>query len=363
MYICIMTLQDKYQEDWSNKGYKYFQSKKCGLYDICQRIGKIKTTLLTINKLNLKNPKILVSYPDNKIKTSWENDVIKWGYSHLNIIYTNTSSLEKYINDKFDFCIIDECHVLSSKQTDEVSKILYNSKYALFLSGTIDTNTITSYKSIFNMGVITKYSTEQAIIDGILANYQITIHQIPLNSTIYKKNAKGKMINEVTAYKNYSFVIDLLKKTGKDFMSLALKRNRLAQQSINRIEYTKKLIHKINGRLIVFCGYEDNAKKIELPYESSKVGKGNILKFNNLEINKLALLQMGKMGVTYNKLDSLILASWDGNEATLAQTISRAVLLDYGDKIADIHIITSNEEPELKKLRNVLNQFPNTKIK
>jgi superfamily II DNA or RNA helicase len=258
---------------------------------------------------------------------------------------------------------VDEAHVLSSKQSDEVSKIKYNSKFTIFLTGTIDIATMTSYKSLFDMNIIVKYTTEQAIKDDILANYQITIHKVPLNTSIYKKNAKGKMVNEAIAYKNYTYVIDLFKKTGKNFMNLAIKRNQLAQKSINRIEYTKSLIHKINGRLIVFCGYEDNAKKINLPYESSKTGKGNIQRFNDRDIDKLALLQMGKMGITYNALDSLILSAWDGNEATLAQIVSRAVLLDYGGKIADIHIISSNEEPELKKLRNVLTQFPSNKIK
>jgi hypothetical protein len=65
-----MTLQDKYQDEWSTLGSNYFKVNKCGLYHICQRIGKIKTTLMTIHKLNIKNPKILVSYPDNKIKKS-----------------------------------------------------------------------------------------------------------------------------------------------------------------------------------------------------------------------------------------------------------------------------------------------------
>lgn len=359
----MKTLQDKLQEDFCSKAITYYTTARSGCINVSQRVGKIKISLLILNKLFKKSPKILISYPDNTIKDSWIKDMVKWGYSNNNITFTNTSSLKKYTDEKFDIVIFDECHSMSENEYNLAKEICINSKYILGLTGTLSTESVFNIKAYLGMDIIVKYSTEQAIKDGILANYQITIHQVPLDTIQLKKNSKGKLLSEKTFYDNYTWQINSLKRQNKSFMHLALHRNRLVNQSIAKINKIKELLIDQTKRTLCFVGYENNAKQLPFELISSKKGKESLEKFHNKEINTLVALSMGKTGVTYNELDRIILSAFTGNQEETAQIISRAILMDYGDKIADIHIITTDEEAELKKLKKSLELLDQNKIK
>jgi hypothetical protein len=91
----MKTLQDKLQEDFCLKAITYYTTAKSGCINVSQRVGKIKISLLILNKLFKKSPKILISYPDNTIKDSWIKDMVKWGYTNPNITFTNRGMLNK----------------------------------------------------------------------------------------------------------------------------------------------------------------------------------------------------------------------------------------------------------------------------
>lgn len=97
-----MTLRDERQlefaEVWMNKG-------KHGVLNLCPRMGKCRTSILALNKLKPKN--ILITYPDNKIKESWQADFEELGFDDSIVTYTTHLSLKKYAKQSFDVVIVD----------------------------------------------------------------------------------------------------------------------------------------------------------------------------------------------------------------------------------------------------------------
>jgi hypothetical protein len=72
---------------------------------------------------------------------------------------------------------------------------------------------------------------------------------------------------------------------------------------------------------------------------------------------------MGKVGVTYPKLDCVILLNFTYNAEESSQILNRAIKLDYADKVADLHVIALKEPAEIKKIKESLSMLDQKKIK
>src|SRR6478752_4818965 len=112
----MMSKQDEIQQETADKVIKFFENNKIGHINAAMRFGKIACTCIILKKMYKIQPYILIAYPDNKIKDSWVQDFTKWSYENPRIVYTNFSSLSKYVNEIFDLFIIDEWHDLSENQ-------------------------------------------------------------------------------------------------------------------------------------------------------------------------------------------------------------------------------------------------------
>ena len=233
--------------------------------------------------------------------------------------------------------------------------------YTLGLSGTVSSDTDMEW----DLTEIASYTTEEGINDGILANYQITVHYVELDNVIKTKDKKGKLKTERERYSGYTWVIESKKRMRQDFMFLALARNRLSLSSIGKMNYVKKLLQKLSDkRVLVFTGLADVADKLGIPsYHSKSKDDSGYTEFQSGTNNHLALAAMGKVGVTYTDLDSVILLNFTYNAEETSQILNRAIKLDYHGKIADLHIICLREEPEMKKLKESLSMLDQTKIK
>lgn len=358
-----MTIQDKIQTDIINTSLDFFKTERFGYIDGTVRLGKIRISIEIFKKGFVFHETILLCYPDNKIKDSWLNDFNKWDYNNPNITFCNFSSLHKYKDKIFGLVVIDEFNQCSENERDILHIIITNDKKTkcLGLSGTVSKET----KSEWGLKEIVKYTTEQAINDGIIADYQITVHLVDLDTKIKTKNKKGKFLTEKQKYDNYGYVINTMKKDGANFMHLALARNRLSLSSIGKIEYTKKLIASLQDKkVIIFTGLSEVADSLGVPsYHSKSDSNSNFLEFQNGKIDKLALASMGKSGVTYPNLNSVILLNFVYNPEETTQQLGRCLKLDYSSKVADLHIVALNEEPELKKLKETLSMLDQKKIK
>ena len=358
-----MTKQDQIQKEITDKILDFFKSEKGGYLDVGMRVGKCKITIDVLKTSSLHHvPTVLIAYPDNKIKQSWVDEFVKWGYNSITVLFTNFSSLAKYKDARPDFFIIDEFHSASALERDYCHQIMTNyvNTKTLALSGTISKDT----KYVWGLKEIAKYTTLEGIEDEILADYQITVHYVNLDTKVKTPNKKNKLLTEKQRYDNFSYVIKKFKNEGKETMHLLLSRNRLSTGSLGKLNYVRKLLLTIlNKRVIVFAGLTETADKIGIPsYHSKSEESANFQKFQNGEIRHLALASMGKMGVSFNKLDTVIIMNATHNAADTAQMLNRAIKLDYIGKVADLHIICLNEEAEKEKIKNSLALLDKTKI-
>lgn len=353
--------QDELQRDVIAKSVKFFKTENKGYLDLAMRSGKTRISIEIMREICPMNAYILIAYPDNKLEQTWKDELEKWGYRNKNIEFVNFSSLKKKTRNSYNTFICDEFHALSENEANLVDEITLNCLHNLFLSGTVSSETKKKWPKFKE---IYKYTTNEGITHGILADYQITVHLVDLDTKVKTLNKKGKLLTEKQKYDNYSYVISQMQRDGRNAMHLALARNRLSLSSIGKMEYAKNLLQKLKDkRVVIFTGLAEVADNLGIPSYHYKMDDWNFQYFQNKTINQLALAAMGKMGVTYPDLDSVILLNFTYNKEESSQILNRAIKLDYKTKIADLHVICLNEPAELKKVKESLSMLDQSKIK
>lgn len=355
-------LRNKRQQElaqlWLNNG-------KYGIINAAPRMGKIFTTINILQKLD-KHATILIAYPDIKIKESWEHDFVARKYNNPNITYTTHLSLHKYKDKLFDLVIIDEIHLLSDAQLDAAEELLLENMHVLGLTGTLARDTELELLERLELPVIAEYPIEQAINEGVIVDYQITVKHVPLDNKI-KINYKDKLKTEKQQFDAYGWVINKVQAQGKDTMFLRLARMRIIQNSLSKLQATRDLLEKhADERILVFCGVTAIADNLGIPsYHSKSTEKDVFAEFAEGKGNHLAVVKIGNTGVTYKPLNRVIINYFDSNAENLAQRINRCMAMEYNtpDKKAHIYIICSNEEVEIKWLMKALEFFDKSKIK
>lgn len=356
-----MTLRDRRQREfadvWLNNG-------RHGVLNLCPRFGKIRTTINILEELN--NPSILIAYPDNKIKESWQKDFEERDYDESRVTYTTHLSLKKHIDQKYDVVIIDEIHLLSEAQIEVCKELFANNKQILGLTGTLSMDSEITLEKELDIHVLATYPIEKAIEEGVIVDYEITVIRVPLdNKTIV--DYKGKKKTEKKQFDNLSWVIEKKMSTGGDTMFLRLARMRIIQSSLAKTNATKALLAKHeNERVLVFCGTTNISDSLGIPsYHSKSSEKQMFADFAEGIGNHMAVVKIGNTGVTYKPLNRVIINYFDSNAENLAQKINRCMAFEYNtpDKKAHIYIISTNEPVELKWLKKALEFFDESKIK
>lgn len=356
-----MTIRDKRQKEFADVWLKH---GKFGILNLCPRFGKIRTSIIALEKI--KPESILIAYPDNKIKESWQADFHDSGFDDSIVTYTTHLSLKKYAEQSFDVVIIDEIHLLSEAQIEVCKNLFDVNGQILGLTGTLSSGTERTLEEELDLHVVATYPIEKAIEEGVIVDYEIHVIRVPLDNTIYN-DYKGKMKTEKKHYDGLSWVINKLQNSGADTMFMRLARMRLIQSSAAKTNATKALLAaNKNERVLVFCGTTAVADNLGIPSYHNKSKEKSIFEdFAEGEGNHLAVVKIGNTGVTYKPLDKVIINYFDSNAENLAQKINRCMAMEYNtpDKKAHIYIVSSNEPVELKWLQKALEFFDKSKIK
>lgn len=356
-----MNLRDKRQQEFADA---WINSGKFGILNLCPRFGKIRTTINILEKIKPKS--ILIAYPDNKIKDSWKADFEYREYDDSHVTYTTHLSLKKYIEESFDLVVIDEIHLLSEAQIEAAKELLEHNHQVLGLTGTLSSWTEDTLSEELDLAVVAEYPIEQAIKEGVIVDYEITVIQVPLDDLV-KQNYKGKIRTEKKQFDAYSWGINQSEREGKNTMFLRLARMRIIQNSVAKLHKTRQILkNNPNERILVFCGITKIADSLGIPsYHSKKGEKDMFEKFAAGEGNHMAVVKIGNTGVTYKPLNKVIINYFDSNAENLAQKINRCMAMEYDnpDKKAQIYIICSDEDVEKKWLKKALEFFDNNKIK
>jgi superfamily II DNA or RNA helicase len=357
-----MTIRDKRQKEFADVWLK----EKHGILNLCPRFGKIRTSINILEHFKPKLKSVLIAYPDNKIKESWQSDFADMGYLDANVTYTTHLSLKKYSDKKFDIVIIDEIHLLSEAQIEVCKDLFDNNKQVLGLTGTLASDTERTLEEELDIHVIAHYPIEKAIEEGVIVDYEIHVLRVPLDNKVYN-DYKGKLKTEKKRFDDLSFVINNLQNRGADTMFIRLNRMRLIQSSLAKTNATKRLLAKHNDeRVLVFCGTTAVADNLGIASYHNKSKEKEIFEnFAEGEGNHLAVVKIGNTGVTYKPLDKVIINYFDSNAENLAQKINRCMAMEYNtpDKKAHIYIVSSDELVELKWLQKALEFFDKKKIK
>ena len=354
-----MTLRDKRQKEFA----EIWMVGKWGILNLCPRFGKIRTTINILKKI--KTNSVLIAYPDNKIKDSWKDDFEQCKYDDVNVTYTTHLSLHKYQDKSFDIVIIDEIHLLSEAQIEACKTLFENNDRVLGLTGTLSRTTESTLLNELDMPVIATYTIEQAISEGVIVDYQITVIKVPLDDVTIN-DYKGKKRTEKKQFDSYAWVINNLERQGGNTMFLRLARMRIIQSSLAKLNMTKRILdaHK-DERILVFCGTTKIADSLGIPSHHSKSKDDEAFAgFTEGEGNHMAVVKIGNTGVTYKPLNRVIINYFDSNGENLAQKINRCMAMEYDtpDKKAHIYIISSDEDVELKWLKKALEFFDKSKI-
>ena len=356
-----MTLRDRRQREfadvWLNNG-------RHGILNLCPRFGKIRTTINILEELN--NPSVLIAYPDNKIKESWQADFEERDYDDSKVTYSTHLSLKKLVDQEYDIIIIDEIHLLSDAQIEVCKDLFSNNASILGLTGTLSMDTEINLEKELDIHVMAHYPIEKAIEEGVIVDYEITVIRVPLDDKT-PLDFKGKKKTEKKQFDNVSWVINKMMASGNDTMFMRLARMRLIQSSLAKLNATKALLARHQDeRVLVFCGTTKVSDSLGIPsYHSKSSEKQMFADFAEGKGNHMAVVKIGNTGVTYKPLNRVIINYFDSNAENLAQKINRCMAFEYNtpDKKAHIYIVSTNEPVELKWLKKALEFFDETKIK
>lgn len=358
-------MREQRQQEFADK---WLQGKQFGILNLCPRFGKINVAIKILKKGFSKDAKVLIAYPDIEIKKSWISDFKKFGYVNKNVVFSTHMSLKKLVNEQYDLIIIDEIHLLSEAQIKIVQQLNINNKKLLGLTGTLSKWTQRTLSQSLGLGIDGYYSMEQAITEGVVPDYQITILKVSLDNKQYIYPSKKGDRTEKKQFDVYSYVINKLVEEEKDVpFTLRLTRMRIIQNSIAKIQATRKLLADFKDeRVLVFCGLIKTAEKLGCPtYHSNSVDYQIFNDFIKGIGNHCAVVKIGNTGITYKPLNRVIVNYFDSNSENLAQKINRCMSWEYGNpnKKADIWIISTTEQVENEWLKSALEFFDKSKIK
>lgn len=328
------------------------------------RSGKTRILLKTIERyFKDKNPKVLVLYPNIDIKLSWEKECEIIEY-FPDIVYCTFASISKVTDEQWDFIVVDEAHLLGEEnQLPIAGKLAENTKNIIFASGTYNKNTLSDIKFYTKLKLIVKYSTSEAIKDGIVSDFTVYVHRYNLNNSKIIQFGKVKKWNSTEKKECNRLGNRILKVSGQQKMFASLERMRFINSCNSLIEKVNKWISENkNERFILFSSDEKTGLRYNLPMFNSKSKDDSVLKdFQSGKINQLCLLKKASAGVTFPNLQNILITAINSNGENLEQMIGRS-LLDDTDH-SHIHIFVSTEGFQNKWLNKSLELIPKNKIK
>lgn len=354
-----MNIRDIRQEEAANS---WFYSERKSMINSCPRFGKIKTSILIMQKIQAK--KVLCAAPRIEVIKSWKSDLEKWGFE-IDIEYVTHTSIDKYKDWKGDLFIIDEPHELSLNEIRKAKQIVNNNP-VLALDGTVTKKTRNKLEEELGISTCYRYSINKGVEEGILCDYNITIHLVDLdNKTRYIDSKKG-LLTEKVRFDQLLYVKNKMEEENKSYFHIDLKIISLLQNSIAKKQKTIELLNQSkNERVLVFCGSTNIADSLNIPTYHSKSKEKKVFEdFCNGLGTHLATIKMMDSGVTILPISKGLINYTSGSPEETGQKLCRFLGIEYNtpNKKADLHIICSDTDFEKSRIKTALLFFDENKI-
>lgn len=354
-----MEIREKIQNEAS---LATIENKFRGILNVAFRVGKSRITIDALNTIK-SEIKVLILAPGLPILESWKAEIEKWGLrDNIIITYCWSNSLKKN-TDAYHLIIADECHAYSKKVLLHLRRHQMQGSRILGLTGTLDQESEFNLNNILSIKPIFNYSFEQAVKDGIIANYNVTCLGVELNDTeeIYSISKDLPLVTEKVAYEYWD---KLYKKAVKNqkFASLPfymMKRKDIIYGSITKVEVTKRLIEN-EKRCLIFSARVDIANQLGDTQFHSKAKNGLEL-FKQGKKNKLSVISMVSMGSTLPDLKVGIFNQMKSVEALALQQAARMLNLEDGTP-AKILVVYLKDTQDFEWIKLATEGFDRTKI-
>lgn len=302
------------------------------------RVGKTYCGLMTIKE----NTSVLICYPRVSIKKSWIAEMQRIDYVNSNITFSTFASLKKLVKagEKFDEIKVDECHKMSTAQKGYLLK-LTKSGDILGLTGTLKLSNEKSWRNL-GLNVIATYDLEDAINDGLVKDYRITVKFIDLSA------------ESMRLYKEYTSLIDILDaaikhpSNEKHLKSLKLKYYKYLGFRTNLIYNAESLmleslklleLNKHNKSLIFSLRTAVATELSENTYHSKQKNEEFLEEFKLAENGHLSTCNMIAEGITIQKLNTIICHTITSNTEDFQQKLGRGLQLgEVDNEICNVYI-------------------------
>ena len=358
-------METKNRNDVQSEAISALLSSRRAGVAVSMGVGK---TLIGLKHLKeLYNPnkvfKALVVAPKKSIFQSWKDEMQKHGLTQLesSITYSTYISLKKQDLD-YDVVYLDECHNLLPSHEPWLDAY---KGFIVGLTGTPPKYDRSTKGKLVNKFCPMKYTyfVDNAVSDGILNDYKIVVHMIPLdtarNVSIGKKNW---LTSELESYMYWCDKIDR-SVTPNETMMFRIQRMKSMMIYTSKEKYAKKLFDGITDKCILFANTQKQAEKLcSHSYHSDNPdSEENLLKFKSGIINKLsAVLQLSE-GVNIPELRAGIIMHAYGNERKSSQRIGRLLRLNPTEK-AVVHILCYKGTVDEAWVKSALSDFDQNKI-
>lgn len=316
------------------------------------RAGKSKVGIEIAKNYN----KVLVSYPNETIFSSWKETSEKFGLSIENITFTTHLSINKFDLSEFDLVIIDELHSFSEANIEFFVENL--PKRAIGLTGT--PSDIGIKKSFIDNYLPIKYEIGIDITTGHTnKDYQITIH-------LLKPSEKKDILLKSGKYWSEKAKIDFWNNKYNrtfDFQDM-LRLIQSIQNSKTKFDYLRKLSNKLD-RGMIFLETSKQCDELGIPsyHSKNKDSEKNLEDFQEGKINLLSSIGQLRQGVTIKNCNkAIILHCYSSNNKSI-QKLGRVLNLVEGEESkAFIDIIALSGTREEQWVANALKELEQNKI-
>jgi len=234
--------------------------------------GKTLIGLKHMNQHYTEDARFLVCAPKRSIFSEWESQSethsLAFLLPHMN--FTTYLSLSKQDLD-YDVIYLDECHSL----LDSHDKYLSQFKGKIIgLSGTIPTQQQSEKGMMVNeyCPIVYTYSTDEAISDSILNDYELRIHYLKLDENknlIVEGNGKSFPTSEKASYEYWSTRIQ--NATGAQELQITrIMRMKAMMTFPSKRAVAIKLLNTITDKTILFANTQEQSDSFGIPSYHSK---------------------------------------------------------------------------------------------
>jgi superfamily II DNA or RNA helicase len=328
--------------------------------------GKTNIALCHANMHYSDRLRILVAAPMLSIHESWKEEAVKHGLQHLlpHIEYTTYLSLPDKDLD-YDILYLDECHSLTFNHDEWLEK--FEGKI-IGLTGTppVHKNSEKGLMVAKYCPIVYEYLMDEAVKDGVLNDYEVIIHRLPLdqrrNMKVKRKDGGFFISSEYDVYKYWTQRVD--NATTPAFkQKAAIMRMKSMQTFPSKEVLATTILDLVTNKCMLFANTKEQADKLctHSYHSGNKKSEENMEAFKQGKITKMSSVLQLKEGITVQGLKESIIMHAYGNERKTKQRMGRNMRLDVDD-LATIHILCYKDTVDEKWVRDSIADLDPKKI-